>query len=107
MAELADAPDLGSGTRKGMGVRVPPFALRNQEPGTWKKAVVPSSTFPVPCSCSGFALSVRSFSVNPDVFTIREAAAYLRVGPKVVRRLCKLKRIRHQVPDRKGTVRIV
>jgi len=24
-----------------------------------------------------------------------------------VRRLCKLKRIRHQVPDRKGTVRIV
>ena len=26
MAELADAPDLGSGTRKGMGVRVPPFA---------------------------------------------------------------------------------
>ena len=27
VAELADAPDLGSGTRKGMGVRVPPFAL--------------------------------------------------------------------------------
>ena len=26
VAELADAPDLGSGTRKGMGVRVPPFA---------------------------------------------------------------------------------
>ena len=26
MAELADAPDLGSGTREGMGVRVPPFA---------------------------------------------------------------------------------
>ena len=26
MAELADAPDLGSGSRKAMGVRVPPFA---------------------------------------------------------------------------------
>ena len=26
VAELADAPDLGSGTREGMGVRVPPFA---------------------------------------------------------------------------------
>jgi len=52
-------------------------------------------------------VSVRSFSVTPDVFTIPEAAAYLRVVPKVVRRLCKLKRIRHQVLDRKGTVRIV
>ena len=28
VAELADAPDLGSGDRKVMGVRVPPFALR-------------------------------------------------------------------------------
>ena len=45
--------------------------------------------------------------MTPGVFTIPEVAAYLRVGPKVVRRLCKLKRIRHQVPDRKGTVRIV
>src|SRR5205814_6122638 len=27
VAELADAPDLGSGSRKAMGVRVPPFAL--------------------------------------------------------------------------------
>ena len=27
VAELADAPDLGFGTRKGMGVRVPPFAF--------------------------------------------------------------------------------
>ena len=26
VAELADAPDLGSGSRKAMGVRVPPFA---------------------------------------------------------------------------------
>ncbi len=26
MAELADAPDLGSGAREGVGVRVPPFA---------------------------------------------------------------------------------
>ena len=41
-----------------------------------------------------------------DVLTIVEAAAVLRVGPKVVRRLCRLKRIRHQVLDRKGTIRI-
>ena len=27
MAELADAPDLGSGSREAMGVRLPPFAL--------------------------------------------------------------------------------
>ena len=27
VAELADAPDLGSGSRKAMGVRLPPFAL--------------------------------------------------------------------------------
>jgi hypothetical protein len=27
VAELADAPDLGSGSRKALGVRVPPFAL--------------------------------------------------------------------------------
>ena len=26
VAELADAPDLGSGSRKAMGVRLPPFA---------------------------------------------------------------------------------
>lgn len=41
-----------------------------------------------------------------DILTIPEAAAVLRVGPKVVRRLVKLRRIRHQVLDRKGTVRI-
>src|SRR5688572_23396780 len=28
VAELADAPDLGSGSRKAMGVRLPPFALK-------------------------------------------------------------------------------
>jgi hypothetical protein len=28
VAELADAPDLGSGSRKAMGVRLPPFAFR-------------------------------------------------------------------------------
>ena len=27
VAELADAPDLGSGSRKALGVRLPPFAL--------------------------------------------------------------------------------
>jgi hypothetical protein len=33
VAELADAPDLGSGSRKALGVRLPPFAptLRTQE----------------------------------------------------------------------------
>ena len=30
VAELADAPDLGSGGRKAMGVRVPPFAPKHK-----------------------------------------------------------------------------
>src|SRR5437660_8697489 len=30
VAELADAPDLGSGSRKGMGVRPSPFAPENR-----------------------------------------------------------------------------
>jgi hypothetical protein len=29
VAELVDAPDLGSGARKGVGVRVPPCAFRD------------------------------------------------------------------------------
>jgi excisionase family DNA binding protein len=42
----------------------------------------------------------------PEVLTIADAAALLRVGPKVVRRLVRLKRIPHQVLDARGTVRI-
>src|SRR5688572_29736047 len=34
---LADAPDLGSGSRKAMGVRVPPFALL-RSPRTTRRA---------------------------------------------------------------------
>ena len=30
VAELVDAPDLGSGTLTGVGVRVPPFVLQNK-----------------------------------------------------------------------------
>jgi excisionase family DNA binding protein len=41
-----------------------------------------------------------------DVLTVQEAAAYLRCGPKVVRRLCRLGRIIHVKLDRKKTVRI-
>lgn len=41
-----------------------------------------------------------------DVLTVPEAAAVFRVGPKVVRRLCRLKQIKHQVLDRKGTIPI-
>src|SRR6476469_9760221 len=32
VAELADAPDLGSGSRKAMGVRLPPFAPASARP---------------------------------------------------------------------------
>src|SRR5688500_320910 len=47
VAELADAPDLGSGTRKGMGVRVPPFAYRTgtQNPDPTYNVCVPGSAF--------------------------------------------------------------
>ena len=44
--------------------------------------------------------------VAGDVLTIPEAAAVLRCGPKVVRRLCRLGRIVHVKLDKKGTVRI-
>src|SRR5687768_18545263 len=33
VAELADAPDLGSGSRKAMGVRLPPFASASARGG--------------------------------------------------------------------------
>jgi excisionase family DNA binding protein len=41
-----------------------------------------------------------------DVLTVAEAARVLRVGPKSIRRLCKLKRLSHRVVDLRGTVRI-
>lgn len=43
---------------------------------------------------------------TPEVLTVEEAAKFLRCGPKVVRRLCRLKRLPHRVIDRKGTIRI-
>lgn len=45
-------------------------------------------------------------AVNGDVLTVAEAAAYLRVGPKAVRRLIRLKRIKAAVIDRRNTIRI-
>jgi len=44
--------------------------------------------------------------VSVDVFTVREAAAYLKCGPKSVRKLVRLGRLRAQKIDRKGTLRI-
>lgn len=41
----------------------------------------------------------------PDVLDVREAATFLRCGPKVVRRLARLKQIPHRKIDRKGTLR--
>jgi len=43
--------------------------------------------------------------MSGEVFTVKEAAAFLRCGPKVVRRLCKLKSLPHRKIDRKGTLR--
>ena len=40
-----------------------------------------------------------------DVLNITEAAAFLRCGPKAVRRLAKLKRIPHRKIDVKGSLR--
>lgn len=45
-------------------------------------------------------------SPAPDVMTVAQAADYLQVGVKVVRRLCRLNRLPHRVVDRKGSVRI-
>jgi excisionase family DNA binding protein len=41
-----------------------------------------------------------------DVLTVAEAAVALKVGPKTIRRLCRLKRIAHRVVDLRGTIRI-
>ena len=39
------------------------------------------------------------------VLTVDEVADLLRIGPKSVRRLVRLKRIPHRVIDRRGTLR--
>jgi excisionase family DNA binding protein len=40
-----------------------------------------------------------------DVLTVVEAAAFLRCGPKVVRRLARLRRLPHRVIDKRGSLR--
>ncbi len=44
-------------------------------------------------------------AVEPDVLDVREAAAFLRCSPKVVRRLARLRQIPHRKLDRRGTRR--
>ena len=41
-----------------------------------------------------------------DIFTVTEAAKYLRCGPKTIRRLVRIGRLPHRKIDRKGTIRI-
>lgn len=43
--------------------------------------------------------------VDGAVFTVAEAAAYLRVGPKAIRKLALLRQIPHRKIDRRGTLR--
>ena len=40
-----------------------------------------------------------------EVLDVREAAQFLKCGPKVVRRLARLRQIPHRKIDRKGTLR--
>jgi excisionase family DNA binding protein len=40
------------------------------------------------------------------IFNIAQAARYLGVGPKVVRRWCKQGKLPHRKIDRRGTIRI-
>ena len=44
VAELADAPDLGSGSRKALGVRLPPFALIRLGPGAGEGSLLAASS---------------------------------------------------------------
>jgi excisionase family DNA binding protein len=44
--------------------------------------------------------------MTAEVLTVREAAAILKVGPKTIRRLCRLKRLPHRVVDLRNTIRI-
>ena len=43
-------------------------------------------------------------AATPDVFTVPEAARYLRVGPRILRKL--LPKIQHRKIDGRGTIRI-
>jgi excisionase family DNA binding protein len=44
-------------------------------------------------------------STSP-IFTVAEAARYLKVGPRVVYRLCRNKKVVYTEVDDRGTIRI-
>jgi excisionase family DNA binding protein len=47
-------------------------------------------------------------AITPDqqVFNVAQAATYLQCGPKIIRRLCRSKKLAHEKIDQRGTVRI-
>ena len=49
---------------------------------------------------------MNAVSGSEEILTVAEVAKLLKVGPKTVRRLCRLKRLPHRVLDRRGTIRI-
>ena len=70
VAELADAPDLGSGGRKALGVRLPPFALTSiLNPGGFAPPDPPSPSLagplrPAPLRRAHVASLVRDLSTG-------------------------------------------
>src|SRR6266508_3083648 len=102
--ELADGPDLGSGVRKGVGVRVPPLAPAVSDrrwmrpcPGRWEGWPAPPHLVRVrpPLTPVGRAdrLDVVQVAVVPDGLEIveeddqgpvRQHSHVVRVGPQIV-----------------------
>ena len=50
-------------------------------------------------------LAVTVNAANDEALTLVEAARFLKSGPKVLRRLAKLRAIPHRKIDRRGTLR--
>jgi hypothetical protein len=66
VAELADAPDLGSGSRKGMGVRPSPFAPSFHSLRVADSLTAMHMARAVRAPCDGFASPIAGESPTPD-----------------------------------------
>ena len=43
---------------------------------------------------------------DQPIFNVAQAARYLGVGPRIIRRLCALKKLKFRAVDHRGTIRI-
>jgi excisionase family DNA binding protein len=48
----------------------------------------------------------RELILDQTVFNVRQAAQYLAIGPRLVRRLCRQRKLKFTKIDGRGTIRI-